>query len=625
MGKSFGKPTKISESSTNTNRLQKTVDIGEDVKSDIGSKRSSNAELFLQHITKKKQLLSLVDSFETIDLHARNAPPEVTTNIDNLLTYLMSTCSTSLNTVRTVYIWVLSHIGCKISPDTTVDVSKFSLLEVLSQRQGSALEINILFHYMCQLLSVPCVLIHGIIKSQNDDVHSFKDNPPSPNHVWSIVLVQNEWRFVDCASGGGNMDAECQEEDHSLEMYFLTDPDVFILTHFPLCMSNQKLHHTATERFACQRSLSLQVQETLQMLEMPISFSDFCKAAIPTTFALNNSVELISHSSYHVTVKMGDTFEFTAPHFVNMAAVLSDVPSGNVLKNSILATRSGHFGYRIFVKPRHIGKYCLKIYGAKKCGDFRSVMTYRLHAEQVDNEFVAMPELFGVWGASLNALQYGFTKAIFRFDILTCRSGEIYIKLPTTGFVQTKSILMFGSEDNITERAPQSNQSTLNQYTEGVVHIMAKLRQRGFYRLSLQAQKQESDGCENSAFSTVTELFIHSLKPSLGQAIYPRSYPVAQSYQTLLLEPLTGELEINKTTMFRVRSMLLTKAKVEGEVMVKTSGENCHEGDTWSLEYTPKRVGVPVYIYGTVGLDASMHALYKFSVVIDVDMTSTYM
>ncbi|KAH9488185.1 hypothetical protein Btru_064872 [Bulinus truncatus] len=595
-------------------------------------KQDNNIQLFLRHITKKCELLSDADDFQMVDHHAQNAPTEMmTSNVDKLLNYLMSSCGSSLNTVRTVYVWVLTHIKCNDRSLCDTDLDIIDPLVVLGKKEGSPSDINVLFHHLCQELSVPCVFIQGVVRSHKDDLHKQPMAVDAVNHVWSLVLVKSQWRFVDCTCGGGYLDPEDVDRGEALETFFLTDPEVFILSHYPVRMPNQKFLKTAE---AGNHALTFQAEETLQMLDSPISFSDFCSRSSPTVYAVSNSVHLMTHSRAHVVVKRNETFEFSAPLFVNMAAVLSDCSSGHVVHNTVLATRSGNSRYRIFVKPKCVGDYKFTVFGAKEDNrrtSFRTVVIYSLHVEEAENQFSPMPDLFGVWGPIRTAPQYGFTDSVFRYDVLTSRSGEICIKLPVNRFVQTKSVLKSGCGE-AADALFSSNQSTLNQLYEGVVHIRARFPLKGFYSLSLQAPSHDDDGgTEGAVYATVANFFISCLTPSLICSGYPHSYPDAQNTQTLLLEPLSCDLVVNETVVFRLRSILLTSATVDGEEMVRGTtdcppDDDGGDEDTWRLKYTPTRVGVSVCIRGMVANEASVLTLYRFCVVRDNIVTvSTHM
>ncbi|XP_059153217.1 uncharacterized protein LOC131938988 [Physella acuta] len=315
-----------------------------------------------------------------------------------------------------------------------------------------------------------------------------------------------------------------------------------------------------------------------------------------------------------------------------MAAILRGRNSNDVYKHSVLCTRGSDGGFQIIVKPKEKGEYKLSVFGRKiNSGDasFYLLVNYFLSADEVEENFNPFPEHFGVWGANSMAGHCGFTPAIEKFDVLACRSGEIYMKLPVSRLVQTKSVVRPAQNEaggDLYQSEAVCNQSTLNQYSRGVVHVRTRLPKIGFYSLCLFAQYH--DPVDNSTgYVNVANFFINCQNSSLTPSPYPRTFPMTQCFECLLLEPLVGELLVNEQVRFVLKSPLLTKATIGREVMLKGQGDP--DDDVWWLVYTPKCSGKQIFVYGSVEEDqSSLTAIYMFSVVggeDDVVTVSTHM
>ncbi|CAL1531383.1 unnamed protein product, partial [Lymnaea stagnalis] len=397
-----------------------------------------------------------------------------------------------------------------------------------------------------------------------------------------------EWRFVDCALAGAYLEEDSMSRSGVLEFFFLTDPEDFIMTHFPMSMS------------------SLMVQEGLQMLAIPEPYSQFSCRAILSVFAQETALELTSHPMAQVSVTKCETFSFRSEQLQNMAAVLRERTSGFKQKHCILCTRGGKNSFRVVVKPKVKGEFKLSVSGqARNAIDdsFHLLVNYYITVITVEQGFVPLPEHSGAWGASPQALGCGFSDRIFRFDVLACRSGEVYIKLPTTRFVSSRSSVTLtreGVDREVTsDGGGHDGQMTLNQYTEGVVHIRARFSERGFHRLSLLAQRYDVTDDASSSYTNVADFLIHSQNTSMVTASFPKIFPTAQGYRCLLLEPLVGELALNEPVLIRLKSTLLTRVKVDGLSMRRESAGD-RDSDVWCLQYTPTCPGASVYIYGGV-------------------------
>ncbi|RUS70574.1 hypothetical protein EGW08_021663 [Elysia chlorotica] len=547
----------------------------------------------------------------------------------------------------------------------------------------------------------------------------------------SSWLPMDQWRFVDCACGRGLQD-DPRHADAIREFYFLPDPEHLIVTHFPLGMSSELLPLSPMGdnfRKGVGRT-SVQIREGLQMLTSSLKFGQFCQQATPTVVAMETGLELLSHKHAYVTVSRGELFSFRCKdgRLSNMAALLRDRDTEAEHKESVLCTRQGLSGdFRIFVKPPHCGSFRLSVYGqVRYAGEsFHLLVDYYLRVEEVEGKdeergqrFLPFPEHFGVWGANDIAIQMGFSRRIFKFDVLACRTGDLYLKLPVSGSLKLKAVITppaavrsrdnslkkINKKDNIvsllgvTYRSDGCEEesdvygqvistggakkagsrimmktkdecSTLTQCTENVVHIRGRFSGRGFYALSVFAQKSEpsrerksSSPVTTSTFSKIADFLVScqraspsiSRRKGVGEACgpFPKMFPVAQTYQCLLLEPLARDLTLGVTVTFRIRSSLLSKVKVENEAMlsretyrkrrqdnkVKRSDDkddyseldddaevddnddkgDGKDGDVWCLDYTPTSPGATLCIYGCgeteQGAPPAYSALYMFQV-----------
>ncbi|XP_012937920.2 uncharacterized protein LOC106011753 [Aplysia californica] len=346
----------------------------------------------------------------------------------------------------------------------------------------------------------------------------------------------------------------------------------------------------------------------------------------------------------------GERFAFKCPELSDFATVLREKSSSQECKHSTLCTRKGDSEYRAFVKPENRGNYKLSVYGKLKFSTDRSfhlLVDYFITADEVEDQFSPFPQHFGVWGPNSLAIDFGFSRRIYKFDVLACRSGELYVKLPIYKFTRTKSVLApavtdKGDDSNKTNGGMFNNLSTLTQYAEGVVHIKARFPEDGFYSLSLLAQNHEITDDATTTFINVANFVVNCMRSSPVASPYPKCFPITQNYQCLLLEPLFRDLHVGQTYTFRLRSPILSKVKIESQAMVKIQvsddeedgpgGSKSEKGrpteEEWIAEFTAKCVGSSVCIYGCPESSASLCALYIFNVTSaesDVETMSTHM
>jgi hypothetical protein len=86
--------------------------------------------------------------------------------------------------------------------------------------------------YIFSMVNIPCVLVEGHVKGL-DYVPGAPCEPA--NHVWNGVYLKGKWRLVDCSWAAGHVTRNSKKFKYLLDdHYFCTDPEKFILDHFPL-------------------------------------------------------------------------------------------------------------------------------------------------------------------------------------------------------------------------------------------------------------------------------------------------------------------------------------------------------------------------------------------------------
>lgn len=76
-------------------------------------------------------------------------------------------------------------------------------------------------------------MVSGLDKGFGYDPGCTFTTDSEATHAWNVVHVQQEWRPVDCTWGAGRLGDNRQFERRFEDFWFLTDPDHFLLRHFP--------------------------------------------------------------------------------------------------------------------------------------------------------------------------------------------------------------------------------------------------------------------------------------------------------------------------------------------------------------------------------------------------------
>ncbi|KAJ5908569.1 hypothetical protein N7495_001251 [Penicillium taxi] len=176
-----------------------------------------------------------------VDKSARfisNIPP--TTNPISLAqTHICRPYKSDVQRLRAIFTWVSE----KISWEEPGDDLEVDLARVLQAKRGSPEEIAVLVSEMCTAVGLHAEIIHGYLKSPGEALDL--DSLSHPNHWWNAVLVDGEWRFMDCALANPTNPQRTKfvtsNSSQAESWYFLTRPLDICYTHVPMYPEEQHI------------------------------------------------------------------------------------------------------------------------------------------------------------------------------------------------------------------------------------------------------------------------------------------------------------------------------------------------------------------------------------------------
>lgn len=166
-----------------------------------------------------------------------NLPP-MTTSVTLATTYVCRPYRSDVQRLRAIFTWVAEKINWEEDFEGEVDTRR-----VIQTKRGCAEEYAVLVHEMCASIGIHSEVIRGYLKTPGEIPDS--GMLPRPNHWWNAVLVDDEWRMMDCClaspsnprrglySGAANNTAEF--------WWFLTRPLELCWTHVPEHHGHQHL------------------------------------------------------------------------------------------------------------------------------------------------------------------------------------------------------------------------------------------------------------------------------------------------------------------------------------------------------------------------------------------------
>lgn len=175
-----------------------------------------------------------VINFMNVDKNSRfiKGLPPMTTAITLATTYVCRPYRSDVQRLRAIFTWIAEIICWEedFEGDTKIDTRR-----VIQQKRACAEEYAVLTMEMCGAVGLHCEVVRGYLKTPGEIPET--NMLPRPNHWWNAVVIDGEWRMMDCcigspsnpkralysSVGGGSADF----------WYFLTCPSELCWTHMP--------------------------------------------------------------------------------------------------------------------------------------------------------------------------------------------------------------------------------------------------------------------------------------------------------------------------------------------------------------------------------------------------------
>lgn len=161
-------------------------------------------------------------NFRKIDSIAKANTPFRITSIQRLANYLTQPYDDEVSKVRSIYMWVATHIKY----DYVVLAGKrefaWDNMQVIKRGAGVCSNYASLFAEICEKAGIEAKYIKGSAKGTGYKKGDFVTG--DTNHAWNVVKVNNKWHLIEATW------AWCLKE---YNFYFLANPLHLIYTHRP--------------------------------------------------------------------------------------------------------------------------------------------------------------------------------------------------------------------------------------------------------------------------------------------------------------------------------------------------------------------------------------------------------
>lgn len=140
--------------------------------------------------------------------------------------------------LRAIFTWVAERITWEEDFEGQIDTRR-----VVQSKRGCSEEVAVLVRDMCSAVGLHAEIVHGYLRGPGEVVDL--DMLARPNHWWNVVIVDGEWRIMDCSLASPTHPRRSAYSTASSQVaegwYFLARPMEICYTHIPLLPEQQHL------------------------------------------------------------------------------------------------------------------------------------------------------------------------------------------------------------------------------------------------------------------------------------------------------------------------------------------------------------------------------------------------
>ncbi|EUC33350.1 hypothetical protein COCCADRAFT_36814 [Bipolaris zeicola 26-R-13] len=152
--------------------------------------------------------------------------------------YICRPYRSDIQRLRAIFTWVSERISWEEDFEGEMDPR-----HVLQSKRGCSEEIAMVVAEMCASVGMHAEVIRGYLKTPGEPLDL--ESVARPNHFWNAVIVEGEWRVMDCALAGPThpkrMHYSTAGSSVAETWYFLARPMEICYSHVPLLPEQQHI------------------------------------------------------------------------------------------------------------------------------------------------------------------------------------------------------------------------------------------------------------------------------------------------------------------------------------------------------------------------------------------------
>ncbi|KAI9834566.1 MAG: hypothetical protein M1819_002942 [Sarea resinae] len=182
----------------------------------------------------------LAVNFAMVDKNARfiNSLPAMTNPTSLAQGHVCRPYRSDAQRLRAIFTWVSEKIAWEEDFEGDIDARR-----VIQAKRGCAKEVAVLVMEMCTAVGLHAEVVQGYLKTPGEMLEL--DSAERPNHWWNAVLVDGEWRVMDCSlASPTNPKRSLYSSANSQTAefwWFLARPTEICYSHIPLIPEQQHI------------------------------------------------------------------------------------------------------------------------------------------------------------------------------------------------------------------------------------------------------------------------------------------------------------------------------------------------------------------------------------------------
>lgn len=288
--------------------------------------------------------------FDQADSIAACYPGHSLINLKTLVEKLTRPLPTEVEKFRAIYLWIClnidndyamaekrmrmhkKHLSASAQAALDKSFNQKSFKRLKDDHKTICTGYAYLVHEMAILAGIPCEMINGYGRNSTSNV----EGPPILNHTWNSVKLNGHWYLCDATWSSGFVNGSTKQFVKKYnDIYFLTNPTLFLQNHYPL-------------------------DTTWMLVENKPTLQEFLNRPLAYSHALTYAVDHVYPMTFHITTAKKEpvAFQFqTNPHNPPENASLLIVSNTQTADMIPVLPHGAEGVYRVDYRFNHTSRY----------------------------------------------------------------------------------------------------------------------------------------------------------------------------------------------------------------------------------------------------------------------------